>query len=472
MKLKISFFILLFFSFKFVVGQTSSSRHPAEWEEISAEIMEFRYFKNPNVSWNEAIDPFVKTAQACVNEGIDFYIIKPSNKNNQYNIQVDLDTVFKHRNIISPLVHIISQDSILDSFPWVRDHGMNLVYKNKIGKRYLLNFPDDHTGKFIAKYMGISEININPKIKEKYYTDGGNFLTDGHGTFNLAATLISENMQTGLLNKYDYFYKYFGIKKTLNIPSTFVHVDYFLKLIDEETAIIAFIPNNNYDISIDKFFDDQYYIDQAVILITQQLKSVYNRDIKFIPIQNAPTTYDKNTGIILHTSKASYTNSVILNKTVLVPQYKIEPFDELAISAYKKAMPGYKIVGVNCREYGQLSGAIHCLTHEIYTNDPIYIKHKWYKGIVKNNLEGYPINVIAKSSTGIKKAVLYWKTNKDTHFNSQPMNNYKKNNFYTVIPKAKSRTIINYYIEVYNNNGKVIDKPMVAPKHSYSFTIQ
>lgn len=472
MRLKNYLLLLIFFSYALVSGQVSNPRHPAEWEEISSIIMEFHYFKNQHVSWDEALEPFVKTAQACIDEGINFYIINPPERKNHYNVPVALDTVFKHKIMESPFMHIISADTIIDSFPWVRDHGMNLVYENEVEKRILYNFPNDRTGKFMAQYKNISNDTIKTKITDKYYGDGGNFLTDGHGTFNIATTYDAEHLPSGLMDEFDYLSQYFGIKKTLNIPTSFVHVDYFLKLIDEETAIVAFIPNNNYDISIDEYYDHQYYIDQAVISISKQLKSVYGREIKFIPIQNAPTTYDKESEIILHTSKATYTNSLILNKTVLVPQYKIAPFDELAINAYKKAMPGYTIIGINCRQYAQFSGAIHCLTHEIYAENPIYIKHKWYEGIVTSNAKGYPINITAKSSDGIQEVSLHWKKSENTEYNSQVMKNLKNNHFEAIIPSQKSGITINYYIKAKNNNGKVIQKPMVAPNHYYSFIIE
>jgi len=472
MNLKLSILLLIFFSSWFNYSQTSNPRHPAEWEEISSVVMEFRYFKNSNASWDETLDPYIKTAKVCIEEGISLYIIKPSN-NSKYSHQADLDSIFINRNISSPFVHIISKDTILGSYPWARDHGMNFVYKNDIEQAYLYNFSEDYTGNFIAKQMNYPNAIITPKIiNNDYYTDGGNFLTDGHGTFNIAATDITEDLPTSLEFKYDYFYQYFGIRKTLNVLVPFVHIDYFFKLINEETAIISYIPNNNYDISIDEYYDHQYYIDQAAISISQYIKSAYGRELKLIPIQNAPTTYDKKTETMLHTSKATYTNSLILNKTVLVPQYNIEPFDLLALNTYKKAMPGYKIVGVNCKQYGQFSGAIHCLTQEIYANNPIYIKHKWHQGIVKNKLSGFPISLVAKSSDGILKAILYWKTNQPMPFQSLQMKNIENDIFEAIIPPAKSGTTINYYIKIQNNNGKIIRKPIVAPKYSYSFIIE
>jgi hypothetical protein len=202
------------------------------------------------------------------------------------------------------------------------------------------------------------------------------------------------------------------------------------------------------------------------------LKSVYGREIKFIPIQNAPTTYDKITGIVLHTSKATYINSLILNQTVLVPQYGIEPFDGLALKTYQSAMPGYKIVGVDCRQYAHLYGAVHCLTHEIYAANPIYVKHKWYQGIVDNKPDGYPVQVTAKSADGIRQATLHWRTGKKDRFTLQPMVEKQTDLFETLIPKVNSGTAIEYFIEIENNNGKLLQKPPFAPLNAYQFTIQ
>lgn len=464
--------LLVLFNVIGVSGQIQNPRHPAEWEEISGIVMEFRYFKNPGVSWDEAFDPFVKTAQACIDEGIDFYILNPDMNWSRNQIPVSLDTVFSNRNIRSPLIHIVPSDTLSASFPWARDHGMFMVYQNDVGQRIMLNFEDDFSGKFIADYLKLPTVTIKTPLNDTYYGDGGNFLTDGHGTFNIATNHTSKEIADGLHQEFDYFHQYFGMKKTLNLPSPLVHIDYFMKMIDEATALIAYIPNSNYDVSIDEYYDDQYYNDQAAVTVLQQLQSFGGKPITFIPIQNAPTTYDQNSDIVLHTSKATYINSLILNKTVLVPQYQVTPFDEMAIKAYKKAMPGYKIIGVDCRQYAHLSGAIHCLTHELYAENPIYLKHQWLQGKVKKDYNGYPITVMAKSADGIKQAVLYWRPNKNEPFEAIKMLAKPNDYFQAVIPSFNSNTTIEYYLQAENNNGKAINKPMVAPEHFYSFTIE
>ena len=178
MKLIGGLFLFLLFTFA-LSGQVQNPRHPAEWEEVSAVVMEFRYFKNPGVSWDEALDPFVKTAQACIDEGIDFYILNPDTNWSRNPLPVSLDTVFSNRNIRSPFIHIVPTDTLSSSFPWTRDHGMFMVYQNDVAQRFLLNFEGDHSGKFIADCLDIPSVTIETVVDEPYYNDGGNFMTDG-----------------------------------------------------------------------------------------------------------------------------------------------------------------------------------------------------------------------------------------------------------------------------------------------------
>jgi len=467
-----AYLLLLIFTFHYAHSQNTKPRHPAEWEEISGVIMEYRDFKDSENNGDEAFDPYLKTALACVKEEIDFYILNPLD-NKLHTPRTNIDSIFKSHNINSPYIHIIPKDTVLSAYPWARDHGLNAVYNDDVGDLKLYNFAKDYTGIYFAELLAYPKGIITPQDNTNdYYTDGGNFLTDGHGTFNIAATDVAEDLPTSLKDKYDFFYENFGIQKTLNVRVPFVHIDYFLKLINEETALISYIPNNNYDISIDQHFDHQHYIDKAVISISQHIKSVYGRQLKFISIQNAPTLYDKESHKALPTAKATYINSFILNNTVLVPQYGVEPYDSLAISTYNEAMPAYDIVGVNCRMHAQYSGAIHCLTNQIYADNPIYVKHKWYQGSIDKNSKGYATNVTAKSSDGIKKVNLYWKNDDRESLQSIAMKPITNDRFEAKIPPNKRGVTINYFIEVENNNGKILRKPIGAPQHFYSFTIK
>ena len=60
----------------------------------------------------------------------------------------------------------------------------------------------------------------------------------------------------------------------------------------------------------------------------------------------------------------TYTNSFIVNKTVIVPTYEYQ-YDTTAIRIYRDAMPGYNVVGINCNSIIGSLGAIHCIMKEV-----------------------------------------------------------------------------------------------------------
>jgi agmatine/peptidylarginine deiminase len=57
----------------------------------------------------------------------------------------------------------------------------------------------------------------------------------------------------------------------------------------------------------------------------------------------------------------TYTNSIIINKTVIVPTYETY-YDTTALRIYREAMPGYNVVSINCNSIIPSLGAIHCIT--------------------------------------------------------------------------------------------------------------
>ena len=71
----------------------------------------------------------------------------------------------------------------------------------------------------------------------------------------------------------------------------------------------------------------------------------------------------------------TYTNSVFVNNTILLPTY-YEEYDTTAISIYEEALPGYNVIGIDCNQIISASGAIHCITHSVGVEDPLLISHQ------------------------------------------------------------------------------------------------
>src|SRR4030067_3351610 len=155
----------------------------------------------------------------------------------------------------------------------------------------------------------------------------------------------------------------FGITDSVRVADYKVHIDYYLKLINEETFIVNEIPFSNYRPPFDYFFGDSAVLDSVVERLSRRI-SCYGRPYKFIRIKTAPT-HDPN-NVTVFASEASYANSLILNRTVLVPQYEYSiATDTTALNIYKKYMPGYRVVGIPARHFAGKGGTIHCITSEI-----------------------------------------------------------------------------------------------------------
>lgn len=443
-------------------AQINNPRHPAEWEEVSAILMEADLQMAYPTLWDEAIDPFIKVAQVCIEEGVDFYVFDPDTGGSLGQTRfIDMDTVFSNRGIVSPLIHIIPVNHPFDNFPWARDNGPYSFYENQVYTKYLGGFSEDSAAAYFTQQIGGNYIHLPRVNSDPFYYDGGNWLTDGHGTFNICNTHAS-SFSNGLMQPPITPFVYLGSQKTLNVSGVDVHVDYWLKLINEETFVIGYLPPSNYVDDPRGYFNHQAFIDSGVTDIRIYLQSAFGRDFKFYPIQNAPSFDETPINTTYFTEVASYTNSLIINKTVLVPQYTYQPYDSFALNSYKNLMPGYKVVGVNCRQYAVGAGGLHCITREIYTDNPIYIRHAWLPDSL-NQTTDYQINTKVISTGGIASVSLFWTTDTSIGFNEISMTASGNDNYSAVIPGQSYGTSINYYITATNNNSKTISKPMVAP---------
>jgi agmatine deiminase len=61
---------------------------------------------------------------------------------------------------------------------------------------------------------------------------------------------------------------------------------------------------------------------------------------------------------------ASFANFLIINETVLVPQYG-DPADTIALQQLSACFPEREVIGINCRAVVEQFGSLHCLTMQL-----------------------------------------------------------------------------------------------------------
>ena len=370
---------------------------------------------------------------------------------------------------------------------WIRDYGQNTVYKNGVGEPFLVdwiynrNRPyDDLVPEKVAEYFNMNMHNTT-KAPWDLMATGGNFMSDGMGTAFSSELIVDENSGGYAWEGFDgnVYYpdhtleeinntieKFMGIDNYIimeNLPYDGIHhIDMHMKLLNEETLLIAEYPEG---------VADGPQIEANIQYILENYNSAFGTPFNIIRIPSPPSptgNYPDNNGYY-----RTYTNSVFLNNTVLVPFYRTE-YDTIAKRIYEEALPGYNIIGIDVDNQGQnlisYSGAIHCITHTVGVNEPLLIQHKEHEDSYP--IEQYNISASIQHQSGIASATLFWTTNLEEGYQSLSMINTDENNWSAFINENLSApNTVYYYIEATANSGKTLSRPLPAPEGYFKFNI-
>ena len=370
---------------------------------------------------------------------------------------------------------------------WIRDYGQNTVYKNEVGEPILVdwiynrNRPyDDLVPEKVAEYFNMNMHNTTQAPWDLMAT-GGNFMSDGMGTAFSSQLIVEENSGGYAWEGFNgnVYYpnhtleeinntleEFMGIDNYIimdNLPYDGIHhIDMHMKLLDEETLLIAEYPEG---------VADGPQIEANIQYILENYNSSFGTPFKIIRIPSPPSpsgNYPDNNGYY-----RTYTNSVFVNKTVLVPFYRTE-YDTIAQRIYEDALPGYNIIGIDVDNQGQnlisYSGAIHCITHSVGVNEPLLIQHKELEDSYP--IEQYNVSASIQHQSGIASANLFWTTNLEESYQSLSMTNTDGNNWSALIQENLSApNTVYYYIEATANSGKTLSRPLTAPEGYFKFNI-
>lgn len=434
-------------------------RTAAEWEEMRGTVIAWEGYEN-------FLSNIVKYAQV---EGLVYIFTSDSN-----------DTKATLQSNEVPLDNIIYLDKNLNSV-WIRDYGANNVYIDSVGDLvfvdwiYNRNRPaDDTSPEYLANYLNIPlYASTNPPTD--LVNTGGNFMSDGQGNAFCSMLVMDENEETSNYNQtpktedqVDTIMKdYMGIlsyRKMEDLPYDGIHhIDMHMKLLDEQTLLVGEYPNG---------VADGPKIEENLQYILDNFQTCFGTDYKVIRI---PMPIGKNWGgnpawPNNNGSYNTYTNSLIINKSILVPIYMNEETDTTAIRIYKEAMPGYNIIGIDARNPIKASGAIHCTSHEIGIDNPLLIVHLPLEDQAAS-VNTYKIKANIQHRDGIAWAKIYYSINNNTNYQTVDMINTTGNFWQADIPNQVEGTEIYYYIEAHATSGKEQVRPMPAPAGYWKFKI-
>jgi hypothetical protein len=165
---------------------------------------------------------------------------------------------------------------------------------------------------------------------------------------------------------------------------------------------------------------------------------------------------------------AAYTNSLILNNKVLVPQYDI-PEDIQALGVYQEAMPGYEVIGFDGSTNNPWlsEDALHCRAMGVFDPNMIHMSHKSIRTteIIDNSSIYIDVEVIDYSNFNIdlQSVLLHWKYSAENGPFGEIALELESDNIYTgTFPALNSSSSIEYFITSTNMTGDIVSHPNVG----------
>ena len=239
------------------------------------------------------------------------------------------------------------------------------------------------------------------------------------------------------------------------------HIDMHMKLLDEETLLVSQYPAG---------VADGPQIEANIEYVLNNFMSPFGTPYKVEWIPAPPSTsgaYPDTGG-----SYRTYTNSVFVNRTILVPTYRPE-VDTPALAQYQELLPGYNVVGIDVDNPGEniiaLLGAIHCITNAIGVEDPLWIVHQ---PIAEANVSStVTVDAMIKHNSGISTASVFWREAGTTTYTEVPMSFVSDDNWTADLTMPSVAGEVEYYIAAEANSGKTMTRPIVAPEGYWTIQV-
>ena len=375
------------------------------------------------------------------------------------------------------LTNVIFLDENSNSI-WIRDYGGNTIYSDDVGERafadWIYNRPrpfDNVMPTAHANLLGFPIYETNTGTYDLVNT-GGNYMSDGLGNA-FASNLVLDENSAG--NPYGVSVKteeqideimnlYMGIDNYIKMETlpydAIHHIDMHMKLLDEETLLVSRYPEG---------VADGPQIEENIEYVLSNFQSPFGTPYEVEWIDAPPSSGGSypDTGGYYRT----FSNAVFINKSILVPTYRPE-VDAPALEFISELLPGYNVVGIDVDNPDEpliaSLGAIHCITHTIGVEDPLWIVHQPIDEA--NASTTVSVDAMIKHNSGISTATVYWREEGFTDFTQTPMSLVSGDDWSTDITVSTGN--VEYYIEAESNSGKILARPIVAPEGFWTIQIE
>jgi agmatine deiminase len=346
-------------------------------------------------------------------------------------------------------------DPYFDGYPWVpgcfsssTSNGSNTETTTGGGEKYIL---DNAVNAILANNFAC------PLISLPIYLTGGNVMVDGRQTAIVTRQMLDENFPQFTEEQFRQIAAdSLGITNFIIVDNPEVngiqHIDCYAKFLDEETILVKKVPG----------WHPEYMCCEALAIHLADEKNAYGEPYNIVRIY---------CGVYSGNNAAAYTNSLILNKKVLVPLFGI-PEDQQALQVYEQAMPGYEVIGFQWSAWYHYD-ALHCRVMGIFDREMLRIEHKplrgelWFEG-----LPALKVRVDARSGAGLiaGSQQLLWRAHGDLNWNAEPLLSIPETDSLMAYLPAETGVTYEYYIAASDSSGRSEHHPRTAPLGFHTFT--
>jgi len=191
-----------------------------------------------------------------------------------------------------------------------------------------------------------------PYYETDFVQDGGNLLTDGHGTCFSTEQVYTNNPGWTDEQVRAFYRDYLGCEQLILVPVLLNegtgHIDMHVKIVGPHTALVGQFPET----------DANYERAEQAAAIIAAATDLEGEPYTVVRVGEA-TGWTLSVLATFYT----YTNGQLVDEVVLVPQYD-RPADAEALAVYEALFPGRQVVSVDAAAIIHSGGALHCITME------------------------------------------------------------------------------------------------------------
>lgn len=248
---------------------------------------------------------------------------------------------------------------------WTRDYGPMNIWGEISGNWGIVDAVCNYGHNDNTVNAGLYEVWGMDYYEAPILVEGGNLCTDGLGKVFASEAILAEAHQFGMTEGelHRAFQDYLGVELTiLPWPPISPHLDMYAKLVDPETWLVGEWPRLDLN---------SHYMDQLVTMLDTMTASTGNP----YTIYRVPQPHRTGMGYW-----RSYLNAYMQNGKVLVPIYGAWQ-DSTVLAIFQEALPSWEVIGINCVDFDNSGGAIHCCTKGIAQHDEPHARYLSTNGI-------------------------------------------------------------------------------------------